>query len=107
MGSKLADLQKFFGNSDDAVPANNGMSQRIKALASQILDTEGAIASSTDGLKATIKRNKDRIEDINDRASLYETRLRKQYTALDANMSKLNGLSSYVSAQLAALNKNS
>lgn len=105
MGSKLADLQKFFGNSDDAVPANNGMAQRIKALASQILDTEGAIASSTDGLKATIKRNKDRIEDINDRASLYETRLRKQYTALDANMSKLNGLSSYVSAQLAALNK--
>jgi flagellar hook-associated protein 2 len=105
MGSKLADLQKFFGNSDDAVPANNGMAQRIKGLASQILDTEGAIASSTDGLKATIKRNKDRIEDINDRASLYETRLRKQYTALDANMSKLNGLSSYVSAQLAALNK--
>lgn len=105
MGSKLADMQKFFGNSDDAVPANNGMAQRIKGLASQILDTEGAIASSTDGLKATIKRNKDRIEDINDRASLYETRLRKQYTALDANMSKLNGLSSYVSAQLAALNK--
>ena len=31
---------------------------------------------------------------------------RAQYTLLDNNMAKLNGLSSYVSAQLAALNKN-
>lgn len=105
MGSKLADMQKYFANSDDVVASNNGMAQRIKGLASQILDTNGAIANSTDGLKATIKRNTNRIEDINTRASLYETRLRQQYTALDASYSKLSGLQSYVSAQLAALNK--
>lgn len=105
MGSKLADMQKYFANSDDVVATNNGMAQRIKSLASQVLDTNGAIANSTDGLKATIKRNTTQIESINDRASLYETRLRQQYTALDAQYSKLSGLQSYVSAQLAALNK--
>jgi flagellar hook-associated protein 2 len=105
MGSKLADMQRYFANSDETVTANNGMAQRIKAITSQVLDTNGAIANSTDGLKATIKRNTERIDDINDRASLYENRLRKQYTALDTNISKLNGLQSYVAAQLAALNK--
>ena len=85
--------------------ANNGMGQRIKNLASQILDTNGAIANSTDGLKATIKRNTTKIDSINTRATLYESRLRQQYTALDASYSKLSGLQSYVSAQLAALNK--
>ena len=105
MGSKLADMQKYFANSDDTVAANNGMGQRIKNIASQILDTNGAIANSTDGLKATIKRNTTKIDSINDRASLYEARLRQQYTALDASYSKLSGLQSYVTAQLAALNK--
>lgn len=105
MGTKLADMQKYFANSDDVVAAKNGMGQRIKNLASQILDTNGAIANSTDGLKATIKRNTTKIDSINDRAGLYEARLRQQYTALDASYSKLSGLQSYVSAQLAALNK--
>ncbi len=105
MGSKLADMQKYFANSDDVVAAKNGMGQRIKNLASQILDTNGAIANSTDGLKATLKRNTTKIDSINTRASLYETRLRQQYTALDASYSKLSGLQSYVTAQLAALNK--
>jgi flagellar hook-associated protein 2 len=105
MGTKLADMQKYFANSDDVVASKNGMGQRIKNLASQILDTNGAIANSTDGLKATIKRNTTKIDSINDRAGLYEARLRQQYTALDASYSKLSGLQSYVSAQLAALNK--
>lgn len=105
MGAKLADMQKYFANSDDTVAAKNGMGQRIKNIASQILDTNGAIANSTDGLKATIKRNTTKIDSINDRASLYEARLRQQYTALDASYSKLSGLQSYVTAQLAALNK--
>jgi len=105
MGSKLADMQKYFANSDETVAAKNGMGQRIKNIASQILDTNGAIANSTDGLKATIKRNTTKIDSINDRASLYEARLRQQYTALDASYSKLSGLQSYVTAQLAALNK--
>jgi flagellar hook-associated protein 2 len=36
-----------------------------------------------------------------------EADLRRQYTALDAQMAQLNGLSSYVNAQLAQWNKSS
>jgi flagellar hook-associated protein 2 len=103
---KLGELQKFFGGSSDTDASLNGIGTRVKNLSKQILDsTSGAIVNSTNGLNSTIKRNKDKIEDINDRASLVESRLRAQYSALDTSIAKLSGLSSYVTAQLAALNK--
>ena len=103
---KLGELQKFFAGSSETDSSLNGIGTRVKNLTKQILDTtSGAIASSTSGLNSTIKRNKDKIDDINDRAGLIETRLRKQYSALDTSMAKLTGLSTYVTAQLAALNK--
>ena len=85
---------------------NDGLSQRISSLTAQLLGTDGAINSRTDGIKGLIERNKDKIERIDVKAAMAEARLRAQYTLLDANMAKLNGLSSYVTAQLAALNKN-
>jgi flagellar hook-associated protein 2 len=104
---KLGEMQKFFGGSSDADTSLNGIGTRVKNISKQILDsTSGAIVNSTNGLNSTIKRNKDKIENINDRTALFESRLRAQYTALDTNIAKLNGLSTYVTAQLAALNKN-
>lgn len=103
---KLGELQKFFAGSSDTDSSLNGIGTRVKNLTKQILDTSsGAIANSTSGLNSTITRNKKQIDDINDYASKVEKRLRDQYTALDTNMAKLNGLSTYVTAQLAALNK--
>ncbi|WP_290869215.1 flagellar filament capping protein FliD [Aquabacterium sp.] len=102
--ANMTELKKFFSNSDETVTANNGMSQMLFKLTKQVLDTDGSIDSKTSGLKTQITRNKDKIEQINDHATLVETRLRAQYTALDTNMAKLNGLSTYVTAQLAALN---
>lgn len=102
----LGELKKFFANSDTANVSNDGMSQRIKSLTTQLLGTDGAISNRTEGIKSMIERNKDKIERIDVKAALAEARLRAQYTLLDNNMAKLNGLSSYVSAQLAALNKN-
>ena len=40
------------------------------------------------------------------KATMAEARLRAQYTLLDANMAKLNGLSNFVTSQLSAMNKN-
>ena len=102
-----AELQKLFATSDDVDTNRNGLAQRIRNLTKELLGTDGAINSRTEGIKGTIERNKDQIERIDKRASLVESRLRAQYTALDASMAKLNGLSSYVTAQLAALNKSS
>lgn len=105
--NNLGELKKFFANSDAGNVGNDGLSQRISSLTVQLLGTDGAINSRTDGIKGLIERNKDKIERIDVKASLVEARLRAQYTLLDANMAKLNGLSSYVTAQLAALNKSS
>lgn len=103
----LGELKKFFANSDTANVGNDGLSQRMKSLTTQLLGTDSTINSRTEGIKSLIERNKDKIERIDVKATLAENRLRAQYTLLDNNMAKLNGLSSYVSAQLAALNKNS
>ncbi|MCH8179341.1 MAG: flagellar filament capping protein FliD [Proteobacteria bacterium] len=106
MSKNMADLKKFFGNSSDTDSTLNGVGTRVKNLTKQILDaTSGAIANSTNGLNSTITRNKNKIEDINEHATKVETRLRAQYTALDTSMAKLSGLSTYMTAQLAALNK--
>ncbi len=100
-----AELKKFFSNTNDTDASKNGMSQMISKLSGQLLGSDGAIKTRTDGLNATITRNKARIDSIDAKAALVEKRLRAQYTALDTSISKLNGLSTYVSAQLAALNK--
>ena len=103
---KLGELQKFFAGSSDTDSSLNGIGTRVKNLTKQILDTtSGAIANSTGGLNSTITRNNNKITSINDHAAKVETRLRAQYTALDTSMAKLSGLSTYVTAQLAALNK--
>jgi flagellar hook-associated protein 2 len=102
----LPEMKKFFSNVNEADTTKNGIGQRVAELTKKLLQDDGAIDSKTDGLNSTIKRNKDKIERIEDRVTLMEARLRAQYSALDTNVSKLSGLQSYVSAQLAALNKN-
>ncbi len=102
----LTELKKFFANSDVNNSGNNGMSQRIAAMTKQVLDPDGAISSRTASIKSQIDDNKDKIERIDSRVALVEARLRSQYSALDSTMTKLNGLSSYVTAQLASLNNN-
>lgn len=102
LSDNLGELQKFFAtSSEDAGGA--GVAQRFYKLASQISDSDGSIAARTDGIKSTIRRNEKKIDDIDNRLTLVEARLRAQYTALDQNMTKLNSLSAYVSQQLSVL----
>lgn len=102
-----AELAKFFGNVDEANPAGNGIAQRFREIAAKVVGNDGAISSRTDGLRATIKRNDEKISRLEDRVALVEARLRKQYSTLDTNMGNLNALQSYVTAQLAQMNKRS
>lgn len=101
------ELGKFFGNVDEANPAGNGIAQRFREIAAKVVGSDGAISSRTDGLRASIKRNDEKISRLEDRVALIEARLRKQYSTLDTNMGNLNALQSYVTAQLAQMNKRS
>src|SRR5690606_15446913 len=86
--SKLGDamkdlpaLQKFFANTDESDPSKAGIAERFRKLAAQVTDSEGSIGSRKAGIQGAIKRNEEKIERMEDRLTLVEARLRKQYTA--------------------------
>jgi flagellar hook-associated protein 2 len=94
------DLKALFTAVDGSDDNNSGFGVRLRTLADQLLSTDGRIESRKVGINSRIEANDDRSEALERRVELVEKRLRAQYTALDANMGKLNGLSSYLTQQL-------
>lgn len=107
LSSGLSEVRKLFANSDVTNAANDGMSQRMRALADNVLGAEGSVTTRSAGIQSSIDRNSDRQDELEDRVAKVEARLRAQYTALDASLAQLNSLSTYVTQQLAVLNKSS
>jgi flagellar hook-associated protein 2 len=104
--AKPEELRKMLASSDETTATSSGIAFRFKSLMDQILGSDGSIDSRTEGIKSSITRNSKRQSAIEDRLAQTEKRLRAQYQSLDANMAKLNGLSSYVTTQLNQLNRN-
>ena len=100
------ELQRAFAHRDSDVPANNGFARRYADLAAQVLGIDGSLTTRTEGLRQRITRNGEQQERLNERVERFQQRLVAQYSAMDANLSRLNALSSYVSQQLAALTQN-
>jgi flagellar hook-associated protein 2 len=95
------EMRKLFeGNG----PSQPGVATRFDDLIERVLGTDGVVASRTEGLRERLERSQSDQERLELRVATVERRLRAQYTALDRNMGQLNGLSSYVSQQLEALN---
>lgn len=95
----------FAANNND--PLTNGFGLKVRDFARGLVAFDGVVTNKSTALQGSIDRNSEEQERVNDRASRVEAQLRKQYTALDAQMARLNGLNSYVSAQLAQWNKSS
>jgi flagellar hook-associated protein 2 len=104
--TNLPELQKAFSNNDTLDPANQGFARRYAQLATQVLAVDGTLTTRTEGLQKLITKNNDSVERLEDRVTRFEARLVQQYTAMDANLSRLNALQSYVTQQLAALSNN-
>jgi flagellar hook-associated protein 2 len=101
----VTELKKMFAStSEDA--AAEGIAVRFQKLSDQATSSGGSIATRTDGIKGSIKRTQANVERLELRVDAVETRLRKQYAALDQTSSRLNGLSNYVTQQLSAMNNN-
>ena len=105
--ANLGELKKLFAASDTVTPANNGFATLFRTLADQALGVDGSLASRSEGLRSSISRNEKRQAELEDRVARTEVRLRKQYTALDAQMGQLQSLSTYVTQQMAMLNNGS
>ncbi|CAN5126741.1 flagellar filament capping protein FliD [soil metagenome] len=91
----------FTGNDDPT----KSLASRMSTLIDSITGSEGTITSRKAGINSTIDRVDDQIATLETRMDAIEARYTKQYTTLDANMSKMSSLSSYLTQQLAALEK--
>ena len=103
--ANLAELRKLFAT-EGADDAGSGFMVRYRQLATTVLGTDGALTTVTESLNGRIKALQKREDAMEARLVRIEARLRQQYQALDDQMAQLNGLSSYVSAQMSALAKN-
>ncbi len=100
----LTNLKNLFTtNNNDAT--TNGFGLKVRDFARAMVAFDGQVTSKSAALQASITRNSKEQDRVNDRASRVETQLYKQYSALDAQMAQLNGLNSFVTAQLAVWNK--
>lgn len=96
---------KALKNNGDAVTAlftdtEKGFAQRLYDSASDLLGTKGLVASRVSGLNSRISILDTNIDRETVRLDNYETRLRKQYSALDSLMGTLKNTSSYLSSAL-------
>ncbi|RTL43967.1 MAG: flagellar hook protein [Burkholderiales bacterium] len=103
--ANLADLKQFFMGVDKTDDSNSGFAVRIRSLVDQVLSIDGSVSAREKGIQDQIDSNNKNVDALSQRTASTEKRLRAQYAALDTKMSQLNNLSSYLTQQLAQLNK--
>jgi len=82
-----------------------GYASVLDQLVSGFLDEDGLMSSRTENTGARIRRVGERQEALQNRLDQIEKRYREQFTALDANISKLQQTSTFLTQQLAIWNK--
>ena len=97
------EVAKLFSSTASADPAQQGFAVRVKALASQLVASDGAITTRTQGLRESITRNQTQQQKLEDRVALTKARLLKQYGALDTQLSQMNGVGSSLTQSLTAI----
>lgn len=101
---QLDPLKHFFvGAPTD--PVNSGWAHKLKSFTQGLLSDTGQIRNKSQSLNTMSLNNSKEQERINDRVALTEIRLRKQYSALDANLGRLQALNAYVSQQVTSWNQ--
>jgi flagellar hook-associated protein 2 len=98
---ELSKLFTTYGTTSE----NTGIAQRFASLADKANATDGSLFSRTAGLKGELSRNQQQQDDMQTHLDATQARLTAQYQALDTTMSKMNALSSYVSQQVALMQK--
>ena len=100
--ANLPELRKALA-ADDNDPQKDGIARRYADLAQRVLAVDGSLTTRTESLRKRISINSDSQAALTDRVDRFRARLVAQYSAMDANLSRLNALSGYVTQQLTAL----
>jgi len=95
----------FMGGSDGAGGTMDGWASRFSAFTQGAVGTDGTLETRTAALQKQLDANSDDQTKQTDRMTLVESRLRAQYSALDAKLSTLTSLDTYVKQQIAQWNK--
>jgi flagellar hook-associated protein 2 len=95
--------QLFTTNNND--PQSDGFALKFRDLGRGVASSGGFVTNKAASLQKNLDDNATAQTKVNDRATLFEARLRKQYSALDAQMAQLTALNAYVTQQVAAWNK--
>ncbi len=98
------ELAKLFAT-QGTTNENTGIAVRFAAMADKSVAVDGALYSRSDGLKGELSRNSKQQDDMQVHLDATQARLTAQYQALDTTMSKMSALSSYVSQQVALMQK--
>lgn len=85
--------------------SGGGIAVNFKQYTSRLLAFDGTLNSKSDSLALRIKANQGEQDKVNERASVLEARLTRQYSALDTQMASLQSLSAYMTQQVANWNK--
>ncbi|HEX7639125.1 MAG TPA: flagellar filament capping protein FliD [Burkholderiaceae bacterium] len=99
-----AELKKFFttvGTTD----TDTGVAVRFSNLIDGALGPNGSLASRESGLQGELSRNQQQQTDMQTHLDQTQARLTAQYQALDTTMSKMSALSTYVTQQVALMQK--
>jgi len=86
-----------------SVVFSQGLASKLDGLLTQFLASEGQITSKTDSINSQITDISSQRIELTERVNGIEARLRKQFTALDVLLGKLNNTSNFLEQQLASL----
>lgn len=93
----------FVTNNNDKL--TNGFGLKVRDFARGLVAFDGLVTNKSTAIQGSISRNSKDQDRVTERAARVEAQLFRQYSALDKQMAQLNGLNSYVTAQLAQWNK--
>ena len=100
----MSNLQKLF-TTDNSDAATNGFGLKVRDFSRGMIAYDGRITNKATALQSSVTRNSADQDKVNERATRVEAQLLRQYTALDRQMAQWNGLSSYMTSQIAQWNK--
>lgn len=103
LAANPTEVSKLFMSTASADPNEQGFAVRAKALANQLIGSDGAITSRTKSLRDSVARNQKDQEKLEARIALTQARLTKQYGSLDTTLNKINATNSSLTQSLKAL----
>lgn len=93
-------LDSNFDQVGDLFASTDGLSNRLDTLIEGYIGSNGLINSRTDGIKNSIEGVGDQRLSLNRRLASLESRLLKQFTAMDVLVNTLQNQSSFLTQQL-------